>query len=114
MITDDYLNKSQVVRRLRRGPLGEHIHLYVEQLQRIGYSRESGHRFLSVVQDFGFWLGATGSGLGDIEEALVRQYLAERARHRSAHRADATALSRLLSVLREAKVIAPRLLPPGR
>jgi site-specific recombinase XerD len=110
MITDDYVNRSRVMRRLRAGLLGGYIHLYVEQLQRVGYSLESGHRFLSVVEDFGFWLGATGSALGDIDEALVTQYLAERSRHRPPHRADARGLGWLLSVLREAKVIAPRLL----
>ena len=111
MITDDYLNRSRVMQALRRGPLGEHIRLYVEQLQQDGYSLESGHRLLSVVQDFGFWLGATGNGLSNIQEALVSQYLAERSRHRPSHAGDVRALGRLLSVLREAEVIAPRLLP---
>lgn len=111
MITDDYLSRSRVVRRLRAGPLGEHVHLYVEQLQRAGYSLETGHYFLSVLQDFAFWLGVTGAGLGNVQEALVGQYLAERRRHRPRRTGDAGALSRLLSVLREAKVIAPRSLP---
>ena len=111
MITDDYLSRSRVMQGLRRGPLGEHIHLYVEQLQRAGYSLERGHRFLSVVQDFAFWLGATDAGLGDVQEVLVSQYLAERARHRPPHKADVWALNRLLSVLREAKLIAPRPAP---
>ncbi|HUO11813.1 MAG TPA: site-specific integrase [Caulobacteraceae bacterium] len=111
MITDDYVTRSRVVRDLRGGPLGQHIHLYLEQLQRGGYSRETGHRFLSVVQDFAFWLGATGASLGDLQEALVSQYLDERRRHRPPHKADARALARLLSVLREAKVVAPRPAP---
>jgi site-specific recombinase XerD len=111
MITDDYLNRSRVLRRLTRGPFGDYIHLYVEQLQRVGYSGATGHRYLSVVQDFAFWLGATGSDLGDITEALVSEYLIERRRHRSPHTGDARALGWLLSVLREAKVIAPRTLP---
>lgn len=111
MITGDYLSRSRVMQRLRRGPLGEYIHLYVEHLQRTGYSGATGHWFLSVVQDFAFWLGASGSGLGDIQEALVSQYLSERWRHRSPRTGDARALSRLLSALREANVIAPRSLP---
>jgi site-specific recombinase XerD len=108
MITDDYLTRSRVVRGLRDGPLGEHLHLYVDHLQRAGYSLEIGHRSLSVVQDFAYWLGATGADLGEVQEALVAQYLAERARHRPPRGPDARALGRLLSVLREAKVIAPR------
>ena len=112
MIAEDYLNRSRVLQGLRRGPLGEHIDLYVERLQRDGYSLVCGHQSLSIVQDFAFWLGATGRGLGDIEEALVSQYLAERARHRTPRAGDARALGRLLSVLREAKLIAPRVLPP--
>lgn len=108
MITDDYLNTSRVLRNLIEGPLGEHIHLYVEQLQRCGYRLRTGHRYLSVVRDFGYWLGATGSGPSDIQEELVTRYLAERSRHRPPHGEDPRALARLLSVLREANVIAPR------
>lgn len=110
MITDEYLNRSRVMQRLRRGLLGEHIHLYVEQLQRVGYSLESGHKFLSVVQGFAFWLGATGRTLSDVHEAVVTQYLAERSRHRPPRKDNARALSWLLSALREAEIIAPRLL----
>lgn len=111
MITDGYLNRSRVVRDLRHGLFGEHIHLYVEWLQRRGYSLEVGHRYLSLSRDFGFWLNATGSGLADIQEALVTQYLAERSRHRPRYRGDALALARLLSVLRDANVIASRPAP---
>jgi site-specific recombinase XerD len=112
MITDAYLSTSRVVTDLKHGLFGAHIHLYVEWLQQRGYSREVGHRHLSLARDFGFWLTATGSGLADIREALVTGYLAERARHRPRYRGDALALARLLSVLREADVIAPRPVPP--
>ena len=63
MITDSYLNRSRVVRGLMEGPLGEHIHHYVEQLRRRGYSLEIAHRYLSLARDFGFWLGAAGLGM---------------------------------------------------
>lgn len=111
MITDGYLNRSRVMRSLMEGPLGMHIDPYVEQLRRGGYSIEVSHRLLSVVRDFGFWLGATGTGLTDISEALAARYLAERSRHRPANKADARALDRLLTVLREANVIAARPVP---
>jgi hypothetical protein len=58
MITDRYLSRSRVVRSLMEGPLGEHIYLYIDQLQRQSYSLEVGHRLLSVVRDFGFWLAS--------------------------------------------------------
>ena len=86
MITNDYLNRSRVVRGLQHGPFGEHIHLYVEWLQQGGYSLEVGHRYLSLARDFGFWLAATGFGLADFQEELVTQYLAERSRHRPRYR----------------------------
>jgi len=113
MITDEYLNSSRVLRGLEHGPLGEHIHLYVEWLQQRGYSREIGQRDLSLARDFGFWLAATGAGLADIQETLVTRYLAERARHRPRRKGDASALARLLSVMRDAAVIAPRPVPEG-
>jgi site-specific recombinase XerD len=112
MITDNYLHTSRVLRGLKRGPFGEHIHLYLGWLQRHGYSRQVGHRYLSIARDFGFWLDATGSGPADIREELVTRYLAERSRHRPRYRGDALALARLLSVLRDANVIAPRPTPP--
>jgi hypothetical protein len=45
MITDDYVNRSRVMRRLRGGLLCEYIYLYVEQLQRVGYA----HRVFTAV-----------------------------------------------------------------
>ena len=111
MITDSYLNRSRVARSLKEGPFGEHIHLFIEQLRRGGYSLVTGHKYLSLVRDFGFWLSATGSGLADIQEALVTQYIAERSRHRPRFRGDARALAQFLSLLREANVIAPRPIP---
>lgn len=108
MITKDYLNRSRVVRELKQGPLGEHIHHYVEWLERGGYSLVVSHRSLSLARDFGFWLAATGFGLADIQEDLVTQYLTERSRHRPQYNGNALALARLLAVLREVNVIAPR------
>lgn len=108
MITDAYLNRSRVVRGLKDGPFGEHIHLYIGQLQRRGYSLEVGHRYLSLVRDFGFWLAATGHALADVQEALVTQFLVERARHRVRYSGDGLALTRFLSILRDANAIAPR------
>lgn len=113
MITDKYLCGSRILRGLKRGPLADHIHLYIEWLRQRGYSRVIGHRYLSLARDFGFWLGATGLGLADLREELVTRYLAERSRHRPQYRGDALALARLLSVLREANAIAPRPAPRG-
>ncbi|WP_157098982.1 tyrosine-type recombinase/integrase [Novosphingobium rosa] len=101
------------MRGLQHGPVGEHIHLYVEWLQRRGYIREIGQRDLSLSRDFGFWLAATGAGLADIQEALVTRYLAKRARYQPRRQGDASALARVLSVMRDATVIAPRPVPEG-
>jgi site-specific recombinase XerD len=108
MITDGYLSTSRVVRGLLKGPFGQHIDLYIEQLQRGGYSLATSHHYLSLARDFGFWIAATGAAAADINEALVTRYLAERSRHRARYRGELSALSRLLSVLREAHFIAPR------
>lgn len=111
MITEGYLNTSRVMRSLSEGPFGEHIHLLVERLQQGGYCLVTGHRYLSLTRDFGFWLVASGFDLADVREELVSQYLTERSRHRPARRGDALALARMLAVLREANVIAPRPTP---
>lgn len=111
MITDRYLNTSRVVRRLNEGPLGEHVDLLVEGLQRGRYSLVTSHRYLSLARDFGFWLTASGTGLADVREALVTRYLAERWRHRPRRVGDVPALGLLLSVLRGANAIPPRQLP---
>lgn len=108
MITDAYLNRSRVVRGLKDGPFSDYVGLFIEQLRRRGYSLEIGHRRLSLVGDFGFWLTATEHGLADVDEALVSQFLVERARHRAQYRGDSLALARFLSILREANAIAPR------
>lgn len=111
MITDGYLNVSRVVRHLNEGPFGEHSDLLVEELRQGLYSLVTSHRYLALAHDFGFWLTASGFGLADVREALVTQYLTERWRQRPRRAGDAAALAMLLSVLRAAKVIAPRQLP---
>lgn len=107
MISQDYLDSSRVVRGLKNRPLGQHFDLYVERHRQAGDSHAITQRFLSLVQDFGHWLKAKGKGVEEIEEALVRAYLTERARHRPTRQSDAQALRRLLTMLREANVIPP-------
>lgn len=108
MISQDYLDSSRVVRGLKNGPLGQYFDLCVERHRQAGYSHVITQRFLSLMQDFGHWLRATGKSVEEIEEAVVRAYLTERARHRPTRQSDAQALRRLLTMLREANVIPPR------
>lgn len=110
MITAAYFQDSKVLRRLHEGPLGVHIDVYAARILREGHCHQSGARCIPVVGDLSRWLARKHHGIDDVDEPAVELYLQFRARYRHAFLSDRPVLYRLLSVLREAGVIAPQ--PP--
>ena len=111
MITAAYFQDSKVLRRLHEGPLGVHIDVYAARILREGHCHQSGARCIPVVGDLSRWLARKHHGIDDVDEPAVELYLQFRARYRHAFLSDRPVLYRLLSVLREAGVIAPQ--PPN-
>lgn len=110
MSTSAYYSGPKILQRLREGPLGVHIDIYAAKLLEEGHCRQSAWRSLRVVCDFSHWLARKRLDLQDVNEETVKQYERFRLRCRCPFVSDHSALRRLLAVLREKDIIAPR--PP--
>lgn len=112
MVAEEYLGRSRLFRRLKRGPHGRVVKLYAVRLVRDGLARQGTWRCLSLVGDLLSCMARSRAKLTDLDEHMVEQHLRHRARKHSIQPGDRAALKRLLSVLREAGTIAPAALPP--
>lgn len=109
MTLDEHLSRSRVLRRLMAGPHKDGIELYVERLRRDGYSPLHAGSALRILTFFTQWLTDRRLHLQDVDEHLVRRFLAARARLRPLRIGDPSALRRLISTLRDAGIIGPAL-----
>ncbi|MBY0322068.1 MAG: site-specific integrase [Reyranella sp.] len=107
MITEEYLGRSRLFRRLRSGPHGQLVELYAGRLVTDGVGRQGTWRCLSVVGDLVGWLARSRSKLTDLNERMIERYLRQRAGKQFIQPGDRAALKRLLSVSRDAGMIAP-------
>ena len=112
MITEEYLGRSRLFRRLKSGPHGQLVELYGARLVNDELAGEATWRCLHLVEDLFSWIKRYGLKLTDLNERVTERYLKYRAGKQYIQAGDRAALKRLLSVLREAGMIAPALLPP--
>jgi site-specific recombinase XerD len=112
MVAEEYLGRSRLFRRLKSGPHGQLVELYAARLVQDGLARQGTWRCLSLVGDLLSWIARNRSKLTDLDERMVERYLQRRGGKQSIQPGDRAALKRLLSVLREAGMIAPAALPP--
>ncbi len=112
MVAQEYLGRSRLFRRLKSGPHGQLVELYAARLVEDGLARQGTWRCLSLVGDLLSWIARNRSKLTDLDERMVERYLQRRGGKQSIQPGDRAALKRLLSVLREAGMIAPAALPP--
>jgi len=112
MVTEEYLGRSRLFQRLKSGPHGQLVELYAARLVKDGFVAHGTWRCLSLVENLLRWIARGRVKLTDLDERIVERYLRHRAGKYSIQAGDRAALKRLLSVLREARVIAPAARPP--
>lgn len=112
MIAEEYLGRSRLFRRLKSGPHGQHVELYAARLVRDGLAGHGTWRCLNLVGGLFSWIKRCGLKPTDLDEQVAERYLKYRAGKQCIEPGDRAALKRLLSVLREAGMIAPAPLPP--
>ena len=112
MEAEDYLSRSRLFRRLKRGPQGELVERYTTRLIEERLARETMLRCLNVVGGLLGWIATLCCKLADIDEQVVERYLLHRASRQFIQAGDRAALKRWLSVLRDEGVIAPAAPPP--
>jgi integrase len=106
------LSRSRLFQRLRSSPHAQYVELYAARLVKDGFSRQSTWRSLNLLGDLMGWVASSGAMPTDLDEHVVEQYLRHRAAKQSIQPGDRAALKRLLSVLREAGIIAAAVPPP--
>jgi site-specific recombinase XerD len=73
---DSYFKYPQVLRRMRRGPLAGHIDGFAEEFARLGYTRATVKRYLSLVATFGQYAERVGHARPEtIDSAVVKCFL---------------------------------------
>jgi len=112
MIAGEYLGRSRLFRRLKSGRHGQLIELYGARLVSDGLAGHGAWRCLNLAGGLLSWITRSRSDLADLDEHMVERYLRLRARKQSIQPGDRAALKRLLSVLRDADMIAPAVPPP--
>jgi site-specific recombinase XerD len=109
---EEYLGRSRLFRHLKCGPHGQIFELYAARLVKDGLARHGTWRCLNLVGALLSWIVRSRSKLTDLDEHMVARYVRHRARKQSIQPGDRAALKRLLSVLRDAGMIAPAGPPP--
>src|SRR5215831_2046138 len=87
------------------GLLGPYIDSYEAEMRSEGYARQTREVQVRLVADFGCWLAKRDKRAQDVTAELFRPYFRARARRRRPTRNDASALQRLLELLRRQGVI---------
>lgn len=113
MITEEYLRRSHLLRRLTNGPHRQIVELYAMRLVKDELAGVSARRLLKTVADFFSWIKRRGLNLTDLDEHMIERYLRYRAGKWSIQSCDRSAMKRLLSVLRDAGMIPPAPTPPS-
>ena len=112
MIAEEYLSGSRLFRRLKSGPHGQLVELYASLLVNDELAGHGTWRCLNLIDGLFRWIKRCSLKLTDLDERVVERYLKYRAGKQRIQPGDRAALKRLLSVLREARIIAPAALPP--
>lgn len=113
MVTEEYLDRSRLFRRLKSGPHGLLIRLYAARLVKDDLLPHGIWRCLNLVSGLLTWLARSRLKLTDVDERVMERYLTHRARRQSIQPGDRAALKRLLSVMRAANLISPASLRPS-
>lgn len=109
MNANDYLERSTLYRKLIHGSYGEFSRVYAARLSGEGFGQQSTWRSLSLFRDLMDWHIGKGHDPQDLSEIHVEQFLEHRSEHWCINAGDRAALRRLLSALREERLIPPAL-----
>jgi site-specific recombinase XerD len=101
----------KVIQRMREGPIGAYIDLYVNYLIKYGFSKKTSCRRVRLIADFSRWLERKAISIHDLDEQIIDTYLRYRKLTSYINDSDKSALRRLLRLLREIDVIDKKAVP---
>jgi hypothetical protein len=107
MTAEEYLGRSRLFRKLKRGPHGRLVELYAERLVRVRLAHHGVWRCLNLFSGLTSWLADNCLKLKDLDESAAENFLCYRSKRQTIQPGDRAALTRLLSLLRDIGLIAP-------
>ena len=99
---------------LTRGPLSPHLTVYAQYLHDAGFAIQSGQLQLRMLANFSTWLDNKRLGADEVDWSTVERYLRVRRKAGKLRNEDASALRRMLRMLRAGQVEAPSSPPTAR
>jgi site-specific recombinase XerD len=97
---------------MRQGPLSAYLDAYAAAVAEQGYAHHSIRQQIVVIADFSRWLMQKQINVQTLDSEVVDRFLRLRRRQQRVRRGDPKALDRLLSMLRQMRVVKPPCQPP--
>jgi len=104
-MVDHFFVDPLALRRLRTGPLGEHIDRFAALLSERGYARQTAKVQIRLVADLSHWLQRRRLGVGDLDEQRVLRFLRHKRRDGRVYPGEAATLRVFLEQPRHTGVI---------
>lgn len=101
----EYFKDPRTIERLHRGPLSNHLKSYAALLSQCSYSQASAQSQLLLVSRFSQWLQRNGIELRKVDEDVLQRFLRLSPRKRRIQGGEVAALNRLLTLLRQRRVV---------
>ena len=106
---DHYFRSDATRQRLRVGPLSSYLDTFAQQLSAHGYAIDTGRRKLRTVSRLSQWMDRRGLQAHDLNEQVLKRFLADRRRQGRLRRTDPEAVGLFLEHLRQTGVLEPSL-----
>lgn len=101
----EFFKDPHTIERLHRGPLSNHLKSYAALLSQCSYSHVSAQSQLLLVSRFSQWLQRNGIELHKVDEDVLQRFLRLSPRKRRIQGGEVAALNRLLTLLRQQRVV---------
>jgi site-specific recombinase XerD len=108
---DRFYSQRKSLQRLRRGPLGPHLHDFAGLLAEQGYSNRFAQQKIRLAADLSRWLEQKHIPLEQLNERQVAVFFEARWRRRRRHSADRSTLAMLIRQLRQSHVLSAVVVP---
>lgn len=105
-MADHFFRDFHIAPDLHEGPLGVYVDDFAALLQEQGYSPQSARMQTRLVADLSRWLRRQGLAANALSPQRLKTYLKYRKHRLRPNRADASALQKLLRLLRERGIVA--------
>jgi integrase/recombinase XerD len=106
---DHYFRSDAIRQRLRVGPLSSYLDTFAQHLSEQRYAFDTGRAKLRSVSRLSQWMDRRGLQAHDLNEQVLKRFLADRRRQGRLRRTDRQAVGSFLEYLRQTGVLEPSL-----